>query len=176
MGSGFPFVRFTVCAAVEEPSMTLPKPRLAGSAATMPLVPRPESESVCGALLSESLKFRMAVRVPVPVGANAKLAVQEAAGASEAPQVLLSTRKSPALAPLKLMLPRAIAVVLVLLRVMDFCPLRVFTATAAHDTAAGVSVVPPPVAPVPERDTDWGLLLAAFVKMSVALRAPALDG
>ena len=82
-----------------DPTLVLEKVRLVGLAATPPL-PMPVSATVCGLLPSESLKLRVAVRVPVAVGPKRILAVQLAPAASAEPHVLLYTEKSPALAPL----------------------------------------------------------------------------
>lgn len=84
-----PLENTTVCGAVALPNSTLLKAMLAGLGPTMPVVERPETVIVCGLLLSESLKFNIALRLPVAVGPKTMLAVQLADGASVAPQVLL---------------------------------------------------------------------------------------
>lgn len=55
----------------------------------IPLVAKPESAIVCGLLVSESLKFNVAVRVPSAVGPKTMLAVQLDAGAIVLPHVVL---------------------------------------------------------------------------------------
>ena len=113
---------------------------LEGLAAITPLVPRPDSETICGLLVSESAKFSVAVRVPVAVGPKRMLAVQLAPAASVAPQVLLNTVKSPGLVPLKVMPLILIAAVPGLVRVMTFCPPLDPIVTAAQLTLAGDTV------------------------------------
>ena len=54
----------------------------------VPPVPNPESATVCGLGLALSLKFSVAVRVPLTVGANTMPAVQLAETAKLVPQVL----------------------------------------------------------------------------------------
>lgn len=60
-----------VMALLLEPTSTEPKLRVAGDVVTDPdvlEVPVPESATACGELLAESLKWRVAVRVPAAVG------------------------------------------------------------------------------------------------------------
>ena len=54
-----------------------------------PAVPVPESATVWGLLVAESLKFKVAVRVPVAVGEKTIVAVQAAEAARLVPHVLL---------------------------------------------------------------------------------------
>jgi hypothetical protein len=86
-----PFDSVTVCAAVLDPTAVLANVTLDGLAATVPdaAVPFPLSATVCGLLLAESLKFNVADRAPVAVGAKTIFAEQVADAASEVPQVLL---------------------------------------------------------------------------------------
>ena len=137
-----PFDSVTDCVAVVLPTFALPKAIPDGLAVTTPLVPRPETDTVCGLLLPESAKFKVAVREPVAVGAQRMFAVQLAPAARVAPQVLLKTEKSPGLAPLKLMLLILMADVPELVSVTTFWPPLDPKATAAQVTAEGVAVAP----------------------------------
>lgn len=76
------------------PTATLFQLRVAGLTDALPppvellAVPRPESATVCGLPLAESVNLSEAVRVPAAVGAKTMVAVQEAEAATLAPQVL----------------------------------------------------------------------------------------
>ena len=74
----------------------LPNAKLVGLAATIPIeaVPLPESATLCGLLLAESIKLKVAVRVPVDSGLKRIVTVQLAWAARLDPQVLLEIRKS----------------------------------------------------------------------------------
>lgn len=89
-----PFFKVVVCDALVEPAFTEPNEREVGLIVTVPPVPVPvpDKDTVCGVFVAESLKLRVAVRVPVVVGANATLAVQLAVAARLVPQVLLDIR------------------------------------------------------------------------------------
>src|SRR5579862_3746454 len=113
---------------------------LEGLAATTPLVPRPESATLCGLLLSESLKFNVAVRVPLAVGPNTTFAVQLAPAASVVLQVLLKIAKSPGFAPLKVMQLILMVAVPGFVSVTVFCPPLEPIATAAQVSLAGETV------------------------------------
>jgi hypothetical protein len=78
-----------------------PNAKLDGLAATIPVaaIPNPESGTFCGLLPAESLKLRVAVRVPVAVGLKRIATVQVALAAKLNPHVLLEIMKSAALAP-----------------------------------------------------------------------------
>jgi hypothetical protein len=82
-------LKVTDCPTLLEPTVTAANVRLVGLAETLAegAVPFPDSATVW--VPAESLKFNVAVRAPVVVGAKAILAVQLAAAASVAPQVLL---------------------------------------------------------------------------------------
>jgi hypothetical protein len=69
-----------------EPRLMAPNARDVGET-DAPTVPRPESATVCGLPLAVSLKFRVAVRVPVVVGAKTTLTVQLLDAARLVPQV-----------------------------------------------------------------------------------------
>jgi hypothetical protein len=133
-----PLASVADCDALLDPTTVPAKERLAGLTVTLlAAVPRPVRAMVCGLLPSESLKLSVAVRVPVAVGPNRMFAVQLAPAASVEPHVLLKTEKSPGLAPLKVILPRVIAVAFPLVRVATFCPPLLPMATAAHEMLAG---------------------------------------
>ena len=79
-----PLVRVTVWGALLEATAVLANERLAGDtdAALEVAAAVPESASDCGLLLAESVKLRIALRVPAAVGLNTTLAEQLAAAAS----------------------------------------------------------------------------------------------
>ena len=112
-----PFFRVAVCVPLLDPTFTLPKDREAGLTLA-PDVPRPDSATVC--VPAESVKVRVAVRLPAVVGANTTFTVQLVDAARLVPQVLLKIRKSPALVPPIAMLLMVMAVVLVLESVATF--------------------------------------------------------
>ena len=72
-------------------------------------VPVPVSATDCGLLLAESVKLRIALRVPAAVGLNTTLAEQLAAATRLVPHVLAEIAKSAAFVP----------VIATLLTVMD---------------------------------------------------------
>jgi hypothetical protein len=86
-----PFESVAVCPALLDPTAVLANVRLEGLAVTVPdgADPFPLSATVCGLFVAESLKFKVARRCPVAVGAKAILAVQVADAASDVPHVLL---------------------------------------------------------------------------------------
>ena len=87
-----PLVSVEDCAALIEPTFTDPNERLVGLMLTLPLVPPgayPERATVCGEFVAESVKLRVAVKVPLVVGAKATFAVQLAPAARLLPHVLL---------------------------------------------------------------------------------------
>lgn len=98
----------------------------------VPPVPSPESATVCGVGTALSLKFSVAVRVPLTVGAKMMLAVQLAETARLDPQVLELIRKSCALAPLSVMLLIVSVVVPLFVSVTTFWAPLFPTATDAQ--------------------------------------------
>ena len=72
------FVNVTDFAALTLPSETLAQLRLDGLTVTLivGVVPSPESATVCGLLLAESIKLKVAVRVPVASGLKRIVTVQ----------------------------------------------------------------------------------------------------
>ena len=133
------------------PTGTETQLRLGGVTDALPdefVVPVPVNETFCGVLLAESLKFSVALRAPVVVGPKMIFAVQLADAASEAPQVLLNTRKSPGFMPVNVMLLIVIAAVPLFLSVITFwAPFpptgtdTQFSPTGETDTCA-MAVVP----------------------------------
>jgi hypothetical protein len=85
-----PLVSVTDWDVLVEPTAVLANERLVGVAETLPgaLVPIPERVVVC--VPAESLKLRMAVRVPVVFGAKSTFTVQLVDAARLVPQVLLA--------------------------------------------------------------------------------------
>ena len=134
-----PFFSVATREALVDPTAVPAKVRLVGLAET-PLVPRPETATVCGLLLSESLKLSVAVRVPVAVGPKMILTVQLAPAASAEPHVLLYTEKSPGLTPENVMLLMLIDAALPLVSVMTFCPPLFPIATEAQLWLVGETV------------------------------------
>lgn len=116
-----PFFNVAVCVELLDPTLTEPNESEEGLTVA-PAVPRPESATVCGLVLSVSLKLSVAVRVPVVVGANTMFTVQLAAAARLVPQVLLKIWKSPGFAPVNPMLLMVTAALLPLVRVTTFWP------------------------------------------------------
>jgi hypothetical protein len=86
-----PLDRVADLAALLTPVLTLPNARLVGATETEPDAgaPYPVSATVCGLLLAESLKFKVADRFPVVVGPKRMFAVQLEEAARDDPQVLL---------------------------------------------------------------------------------------
>ena len=140
IGEELPFVSMTDWDTALAPTAVLANPIVDGAAVTTPLMPRPESAIVWGLLPSESLKLRVAVRVPVAVGPNKMFAVQLVPGARVAPQVLLNTVKSGELAPLNV---RPLMVMVLdpgFVSVTTFCPPLFPTTTEAQLRLAGDEV------------------------------------
>src|ERR1019366_6469190 len=134
----------------------LPNAKLVGLAATIPIeaVPLPESATLCGLLLAESIKLKVAVRVPVDSGLKRIVTVQLAWAARLDPQVLLEMLKSPAFVP-------EIAMLLIVMEVASpfdsiaACDALVTpTAVLAKESVVGLAVTLPDAAvPVPESVT-----------------------
>jgi hypothetical protein len=107
------------------------------------------------------------------------VAVQLAEAARLVPQVLLVILKSPGSAPEVAMLLIVIAAVPPLVKVTGFGAPPAPTSTLTQFRVVGLTEALPPVvevAPVPDNATVCGLLLAASVNDSVALRAPVAVG
>jgi hypothetical protein len=86
-----PFFSVAACDELVDPTFTDPKERLVGLILTAPPepVPVPDKATVWGVFVAESLKFKVAVRVPLVVGAKTTFAVQLAPAARLDPHVLL---------------------------------------------------------------------------------------
>lgn len=140
-----------------------------------PPVPVPETGTCCGLLGSLSVKTRVAVRVPARVGLNKRLTVQLEEAARLEPQVFVC-EKSVVLVPVKVMLVILTAAVPELVRVTVFAPLVLPTATGPQvsDVGDGVTNPVPPLAPVPESETDK--FVEPPVMFHVALSEPAVLG
>jgi hypothetical protein len=123
-------------AALLEPRLMVPNARDVGET-DAPTVPRPERATVWGLGTALSLKFRVAVRVPVVVGANTTLTVQLLDGAKLIPQVFEGILKSAGLAPVSPMLLMLMGVVLLFVSVTTFCPPVFPTGTYAQLTVVG---------------------------------------
>ena len=161
--------------------MALPKLRLVGEAVTepdVPPVPRPLTAICCGLLPALSVKFSVAVRVPVAVGLKTMFAVQLAEAARVEPQVLLKTAKSPASVPVNPMLLMLIVVLPELVRVATFCAPVLPIATLAQLIEDGEAAAVPPVdvVPVPDSATMSGVPLAELVMVHEAVRLPVAAG
>jgi hypothetical protein len=84
-------VTVTVCAALVDPTATLPNDRLVGDAvrAVAPLTPVPVSATVSGLLGALDATDRVPLAAPLAVGANFTLTVHDPPAAIELPQVLV---------------------------------------------------------------------------------------
>jgi hypothetical protein len=121
-------------AALLEPTFMEPNARDVGETEA-PTVPRPESATVCGLPVPVSLKFRVAVRVPVVVGAKTTLTVQLLDARRLVPQVFEEILKSAGF--VSAMLLMVIGVVLLFVSVTTFCPPVFPTGTYAQLTVVG---------------------------------------
>jgi hypothetical protein len=130
-----PLLSVVVCAELDEPTSTDPKEREVGLTVTDPPVPpgaKPDNATVCGLGLAESLKFKVAVRVPLDFGANVMFAVQLAFAARDEPQVFEKILKSAGFAPESVTLVIVITLPLLFVRVTTFCAPMPPTATDAQ--------------------------------------------
>jgi hypothetical protein len=159
-----------------------PKDRLVGEAVTepdVPPVPSPLRATCCGLLDALSVKFSVAVRVPVAVGRNPTVAVQLAETPRLVPQVLLRMTKSPASVPVNPMLLMLMVVLPVLVRVAAFPAPVLPMATLAHEIEVGETVAVPPVVavdPVPERATMNAVELEELLMVQDAVKLPVVAG
>lgn len=102
--------------------------------------PVPCNDTVCGELVALSRTANLAVRKPTAVGLNVTLIVQLALAARLPPQVLLGEAKSPASAPVNVMLLIFSVAVPVFLSVTVFAALVTPTTTLPNAKDVGVSV------------------------------------
>jgi hypothetical protein len=81
----------TVCDALADPALMLPKDRLDGEAVTFPAgaTPSPDTETCWGLLTASLVYVRVPVRVPAAVGLKSIVVVQLEETASVDPQVFL---------------------------------------------------------------------------------------
>jgi hypothetical protein len=109
-----------------------------------PLIPVPLSATVCGLLAALSVMVTAPVRVPVAAGVKVTPKVQKAAGATEAGQLLLVTRKSPPatmLVMVKVAVPVLVKVTVCALLVVPTCWLPKVRLLADR-LAMGITPVP----------------------------------
>jgi hypothetical protein len=137
--------------------------------------PLPESETVCGLFVAESVKLSVAVRAPVAVGLKMIDAAQFDEVARLVPHVLLAMEKSPAFVPVIATLLMATAAVVVLLKVADCDALLEPTTVLGNVRLAGFTLTAG-LTPRPVSVMVCGLSVAESVNVSVALRAPAAVG
>ena len=148
-----PFFRAVDIAELLPPRVTLPKERDEGLVLTLD-APDPESATVCGLPVPESVNVSVAVRVPAAVGLNATDAVQLAEAARLVPQVLLAMLKSPAFVPEIAMLLIVMEVVSPFDSVAACDALVTPTAVLAKESVVGLAVtLPDAEVPVPESVT-----------------------
>ena len=103
----------------------------------------PVSAACCGLLLALSVRFRVAVRVPVPLGLNSRPIVHDFVDATPAEQPLKLYAKSAALVPVMDMVTAPIAEVPLFVRVATFWPPVLPTATLPQVMDDGEAVAPP---------------------------------
>lgn len=89
-----PLLSITDCGELVEPTATAVNVTAPGDTLALGATPVPVSATVCGLFVAESLKVRMALRVPAPDGVKATVTVQLAEGLRLAPHVLPTTAKS----------------------------------------------------------------------------------
>src|SRR5208282_402445 len=122
---------------------------------------------------SASITVSVPLRVPLAVGVNVMLMGQAELAASEVPQVLDSTAKSPVAA--MLVMESAAPPPLVSVAGWDALVVMICCGVAKV-SVGGVSAAEGPVAPVPLRVTFCGLFPALSMNSSMAVRAPMAAG
>jgi hypothetical protein len=118
------FVNVTAFGAPFPPTGTEAQVRgvgLTDALLVVPLGAKPERATVCGLGVALSLKFKVAVRVPLTVGAKRTFTVQVAEGARLDPQVFEEIWKSCGLAPDSVMLLIARVAAPLFVSVTIFC-------------------------------------------------------
>ena len=171
-----PFDNVTDCDALPDPTDVLAKERLEGETDALEAAnPVPDRATACGLLVAESVKVRVAVRVPDAVGLKTTVAEQPAPAPRLAVQVVPEMVKSAASAPVMAIPLMVIAVVRPLLSVADCDALLAPTTVEAKDRLAGLTVTVP-AAPRPVKATVCGLLPSESLKLSVAVRVPVAVG
>jgi hypothetical protein len=145
-----PLLSVAVCEPLVDPVFIVPNERDVGLMLTVPLVPpgaKPDSATVCGVFVAESLKSSVAVRVPPVVGANVIFAEQLAPAARLVPQVFEKIRKSPGSAPASVKPLIVIGVDPLLVNVAVFWPPIPPTFTEAQLKVEGLANALPPEVP-----------------------------
>jgi hypothetical protein len=177
MGAAGPFDSVTICAALLAPTAVPEKERLVGDADAVAGVtpPIPESATACGLLVAESVKVRLAARVPAALGLNTRVAAQLAFTERLAPHVLPETTKSDALAPVTATLLMVMGEVLPLVSVTVCGEELDPTAVLANAMLDGLAATTPLV-PRPDSATVCGLLVSESLKLRIAVRAPVAVG
>jgi hypothetical protein len=110
--------------------------------------PEPESATVCGLFAAESVKLRVAVRVPPAVGLNTTEATQLADAARLVPHVLPAITKSDALVPVMPMLLIVIEELSPFLSVALCAVVVLPTVVLANVSDEGLTDTPPGAYPV----------------------------
>jgi len=171
------FVRVIAFGPPVCPTATLTQFKLVGLTAADPelLVPVPDSETVCGLLLTPSVNCRLADLAPEALGLKAIVAVQLAPDERVPPQVLLEITKSAALVPETAMLLIVMVEALPFWSVATFVPPSAPTANDPHDKLVGVAVTVP-LGEVPRPVNPTLCVPAPSVNVRVAVRVPAVFG
>ncbi len=125
--------------------------------------------------MAASVKVRLAFRVPLATGWNTTVTVQVEAAARLEPQVLPVMAKSAEPDPVIRMLLMLTGVAPVLPSVTVWPELALPKAVSGKERLAGATVTAD-APPVPDNATVCGLLLAALVSVSVAVRLPEAAG
>ncbi len=175
IAAGPPLLSVTVWAALVAPTVVAANGRLAGATVAFAGEPTPDNATICGLLPAPSVNVSVAVREPAAVGLKVMLTVQVADPARLAPQVLPAIAKSPLLDPEIATLLILIAAGPPLLSVTVWAALVSPTVVAANVRLPGATVAFAGE-PTPDNATVCGLLPAASVNASVAVREPAAVG
>lgn len=172
-----PFDNVTDCAGLLVPTNVEENERLAGDADAVAGVvpPTPESATICGLPGAESVKFRLAVRVPEALGLNTSVAEQLAPTERLAPHVLPDTTKSNGLVPVTATPLIVMGDVFPLFSVTDWDAALVPTAVLPKVIDAGLAATTPLV-PSPERAIVCGLSPSESWKLRMAVRVPVAVG
>lgn len=125
-------------------------------------------------MIALSETFRAATRAPFAAGENVTLIVQLALTAKVVPQVAATWAKSPAFAPVNVMLEIVKVVLRLFLTVIVFAGLVVPTVRVWKVKVDGLTDTG--AIPVPVKPTDCGVLFALSVIVSAALLDPDVRG
>ena len=132
-------------------------------------MPVPASEAVCGLLDAPSVTVSVSVSPPVMLGVNVIEMVQVKLAGTLTPHVLVWAKS-----PLATMLEMASAVSRLLVAVMIFAALVVYSACLPKLSEAGARVTG--ITPVPASEAVCGLLDAPSVTVKVPVSAPVMLG